>query len=123
MLGDINSKNTIAIYTYFTKDNKRGTVIRLNILSTISIFKSFVSQYKKLRNKKAVTNAIISTFVIAFFLLTNRTFHLVLNQPVKFDCIFHWQFLGKWFNKSHNNHFSCFFFSNPATHQIIELLF
>ncbi len=32
---DIKSKNTVAIYTHFTKDNKCNTVIRLKSLQGI----------------------------------------------------------------------------------------
>jgi hypothetical protein len=56
-------------------------------------------------------------------LLTDRTFHLELDEAVHFDRIFHRKFFCKWLDEAHNNHFCCFLLGNTAAHQIEELLF
>ena len=42
------------------------------------------------------------------FLLSDRTFHLELDQTVHFYRVFHWKFFCEWLDEAHYDHFCRF---------------
>lgn len=64
---------------------------------------SYISfSYRKRRAWKVTIPRIVT--------LTHAPLHLIGNQSVEFDCVFHWEFFGEWFDKAHDNHLCGFGF-------------
>ena len=55
--------------------------------------------------------------------LTHAPLHLIGNESVEFDCVFHWEFFGEGFDKAHDDHFCGFLFGEAAAHEVVELFF
>ena len=53
--------------------------------------------------------------------LTHAPLHLIGNESVEFDCVFHWEFFSEGFDKAHDDHFCGFLLGEAAAHEVIEL--
>lgn len=86
-----------------------------NVLQITSILANGIYQQPSIEIKE-YQNIVNTTFWYSLNLLPNRPFHLILNQAIQFNGVFHWQFFCKWLNKAHNDHFSRFLLTQPTTH-------
>ena len=72
---------------------------------------------------KKAKNIDLSMFLAFLDLLPHAAFHLISNQSVQLDCIFHRKFFGEWFYEAHDDHFGRLGFAEATAHQVVQLLF
>src|SRR2546428_851657 len=54
--------------------------------------------------------------------LADGAFHFHLDQSVKLDRVFHWEYSGEWFHESGDNHAESLSFGQASGHEIEQLV-